>query len=491
MPDYPPDKLSSHGEALEESAARGSGWFAQIPKVPLFFLGIGIYRAWIELVYVRPLVNFPTWDVAGHDVFDLAMVVVLLLCAALSRRLVPISEKRWVLWSTGALMVAGTILSFWSIYDPAIATWAAFPGAIAAGVGTAGMILLWSEFFGCLNPTRVALYYSLSLLWGAFVVLVMKGLVFSYLAIFTTALPILSLICVAMSFGAIPAADRPKRTWGKFSFPWKPVALMAVYAFAHGLRESALYSESGPHSSWGVVVAAAIVVVGVLSRHESFDFAIIYRVGLPLMVGGLLLVPLFSGVGTHVSNFCVAASYTSFSILIMLILSNITYRYGVGAVWLFGIERGFRALVMWFGRMTNNLFDAIGLSANTQSAVISVAVVLLIVACTMIFLSEKELSSRWGITLLGGEKRDDQLEEKNRVANLCVKLAAQHNLSPREAEVLQLLALGKSIGDIERELVIARGTAKAHLGHVYGKLNIHTRNELFEMLGVSAETLGR
>jgi hypothetical protein len=167
--------------------------FGWLPTIPLFFLGIGVYRAWIELVYVRPVVDFPTWEVAGHDVFDFAMIVVLLLSAFLSRRLVPLSRKRPAYLLTGGLMVVGTVLNFWSIYDPSIASWAAFPSAIAAGAGTAGIILLWSEFYGCLNPARVAFYYSLSLLFGALVVLVMKGFVLSYSAVFTTLLPIISL----------------------------------------------------------------------------------------------------------------------------------------------------------------------------------------------------------------------------------------------------------------------------------------------------------
>lgn len=474
-----PSQLADVSGDLGPTRPGPLGW---LPTVPLFFLGIGIYRAWIELVYVRPVVDFPTWAVAGHDVFDIAMVIVLLVSAYLSRKLVPLSQKRWAYLTTGALMVVGTVLSFWSIYDPSMAAWAAFPSAIAAGIGTAGIILLWSEFYGCLNPARVAFYYSLSLLFGALVVLLMKGFVLSYSAVLTTLLPIISLLCVAASFRALSPDERPKRSWGSFSFPWKPVALMSVYAFAYGLRESTLYTESGPHSSLGVVFAASVVALGVALRHERFNLTIIYRGGLPLMVGGLLIVPQFTPAGTFISNFCVSASYTAFSILIMLILSNISYRYGVGAVWLFGLERGLRALVMWLGRVTSELLAASTLSTSAQSTLVTAAVVVLVIASTMILLSEKELSSRWGVDFLGGTESDPQVAEKNRLADACERLATERNLSPREAEVLQLLARGKTIADIEHELFIARGTAKAHLGHIYQKLGIHTRGELNTML---------
>ncbi|MBS5478690.1 MAG: helix-turn-helix transcriptional regulator, partial [Coriobacteriia bacterium] len=56
------------------------------------------------------------------------------------------------------------------------------------------------------------------------------------------------------------------------------------------------------------------------------------------------------------------------------------------------------------------------------------------------------------------------------------------NLSQREEEVLLLLAQKKTARDIERELCVANGTAKAHIRHVYQKLDIHAREELFAMV---------
>ena len=48
--------------------------------------------------------------------------------------------------------------------------------------------------------------------------------------------------------------------------------------------------------------------------------------------------------------------------------------------------------------------------------------------------------------------------------------------------MLFLLAQHKTAGDIERELCVAHGTAKAHIRHVYKKLDIHAREELFDLV---------
>jgi DNA-binding NarL/FixJ family response regulator len=51
----------------------------------------------------------------------------------------------------------------------------------------------------------------------------------------------------------------------------------------------------------------------------------------------------------------------------------------------------------------------------------------------------------------------------------------QATLSPRELEVLRLVAAGRSNPDIARELHIGEATVKTHLGHVFEKLDVNDR----------------
>ena len=50
-------------------------------------------------------------------------------------------------------------------------------------------------------------------------------------------------------------------------------------------------------------------------------------------------------------------------------------------------------------------------------------------------------------------------------------------LSPRELEVLHLVALGRTNQEIARQLVVSRGTVKAHTAHIYRKLDVANRTE--------------
>jgi DNA-binding NarL/FixJ family response regulator len=50
-------------------------------------------------------------------------------------------------------------------------------------------------------------------------------------------------------------------------------------------------------------------------------------------------------------------------------------------------------------------------------------------------------------------------------------------LTPREQEILELLAAGLTNREIAEALVIAPGTVKKHTGNIYGKLNVSNRTE--------------
>lgn len=63
-------------------------------------------------------------------------------------------------------------------------------------------------------------------------------------------------------------------------------------------------------------------------------------------------------------------------------------------------------------------------------------------------------------------------------------VAQRCGLGRREKEALELLLEGKTAGEIAEAMVVAPGTAKSHVYHVYRKLGVHSRSELFEMFGM-------
>lgn len=64
----------------------------------------------------------------------------------------------------------------------------------------------------------------------------------------------------------------------------------------------------------------------------------------------------------------------------------------------------------------------------------------------------------------------------------CAGLARDGGLSPRERDVLELLARGRNNAHIQEELVLSRNTVKSHIRHVYAKLGVHSQQELIDLV---------
>lgn len=68
------------------------------------------------------------------------------------------------------------------------------------------------------------------------------------------------------------------------------------------------------------------------------------------------------------------------------------------------------------------------------------------------------------------------------IALYCQELAGAYGLTPREAEILALMALGRSAKYISEELQVSYNTTRTHARHIYEKLNIHSKQELIDLV---------
>lgn len=194
------------------------------------------------------------------------------------------------------------------------------------------------------------------------------------------------------------------------------------------------------------------------------------------------LVPIEGVFGTAASSYLISMSYSLVGIIVALLLYDISKRLGVTVVIFAAIKGAEQVFVIW-GKGVAEAMAAAGMNAGAQDAVIAVAVVAMMLAATLILLSEKELASRWGVRILdaGGlvEKTPEELRRDERAA----ELAEHARLTPRETEILALVAQGKNGPAIMQELFIAEGTFKAHMSHIYEKCGVANRRELVALLG--------
>lgn len=457
-------------------------------EMPLCFTGMGIFRVWTETVYANSLISFPAQTATGfgYAAFNLIAAIALIAAALGARRISPLYGKAWPTAVAGIGLVSSTCLNFYSIANPDCAALVGAPAAVLGGVGIAVIILLWSELFGCLNPLRVGLYFSGGLVTGSLVLWLFKGLALPWLWVCTCLVPMVSLAFLRRAYRLLPDSERPHAAWGSFSFPWKPIAIVALYSFAYGLCEYVFDGTLGIHSGLGAVFAGVVVYAGICLKRGSFRYSTACKLALPLIILSLFPFSELGPLGSEFSGFCALGSYSLCLIVIMVILSNLTYRYGANALWLFGFERAARLLSVQVGISTRGLFDQMQPSPALDAALAAI-VAASVIAATALFLSEKQLSSPWG-AVLKNPYADERLaySERNRLGTKCHELAGRFGLTQREEEIVLLLAQRKKPADIERELFVANSTVKTHVKHIYQKLDVHSRTELYQLLGIAA-----
>lgn len=64
----------------------------------------------------------------------------------------------------------------------------------------------------------------------------------------------------------------------------------------------------------------------------------------------------------------------------------------------------------------------------------------------------------------------------------CARAAARFGLTPREAEIVALLAQGRNGVRIQEALVITRNTYKTHVRHIYEKMGVHDQQEVMDLV---------
>ncbi|MBS5477863.1 MAG: hypothetical protein KHY83_04285 [Coriobacteriia bacterium] len=233
----------------------------------------------------------------------------------------------------------------------------------------------------------------------------------------------------------------------------------------------------------GVLFMALVLVLG-----KRFDTMMVYRLSLPLMVAGFVILTLFMDRFTLESIFVITAGYEFFDVLFWAMLVGVVRTGGRRPVATFGWGVACTYAGMAFGTMISRATAARLLSGELDISAFSMVSILALVLLVVLVLPEGTLSkvgaSRSGARGAGAGRAG---EGDGGLAVRCEAVARRYDLTPRERDVFVLIARGRTLGVISRELNIAEGTARTHMGHIYAKLGVHRQQELIDL--VEAEPL--
>lgn len=468
----------------EQHASIADRIWGFFPATPFCFMGLAVNRVWTENVYFHAPIDYPAQDSISYLLYDGSIALTFIFVALFYKRLAPLCDKRGAMLLPAIFLVICTLINCGSVLFASLSLSVfGYIASILGGVGMALLALLWYEMFACLPPTHVALYYSAGIVIMAFLTELLRSMAFPALAICLVLTPCVIMVWLWRAYKRIPASDLPSKPTGTFTFPWQPVVIVILYTCARGLHLGAYGEGLGIGYQSGTVLAGALIYFEIAVKRDNFDFSFIWKVALAAMV--LSAFPF----GVEIGIMLLQTGYFLLVTLILVILCNLSYRFGVCAIWLFAIEGAVRLVVNQISLNAGVMLSEIDLQPFPGSVLVNAAIVVIAVLASLVFFSKKNLLASWGVVLKTPPGKDlDLALEKTKLGTRVRELSDQFNLTPREEEVLLLILKGNKPKTIAHELVIEPSTVKTHTKHIYQKFDIHTRGELFELVGIRQQT---
>lgn len=451
------------------------------------FLGQGL--CWVWLALTSPL------RLGGLR--DFAMLACACTLAIAFRRL--LERPAWfaaTAWGSGALGSVATALLLAGA-EGLVAQVAPY----AMGVSNSLIMLLWTQAFARRKLYVAGLGLSVAYAGGSVVYLGLAALPAATAQGASITLPLLSVAFLQLAGAQNPVSECPPHaeTGAGFrailaSVPWRIIAVLAVFCFAAGA--SRVHSTTdGDMLAMGVSgCAIAVLTVALSRRHSPYS---VYRVFLPVMMG-LLLLAAALGRSSAFGQACVNLSYACTGALLLLYLCDAARRFCLSAVAVYAVGRLTTRCAFFAG----NLLSGFLLEHSTPggvdyAAVLYVAAAFAVAVAVICWLAGgrvvgNELQLDAGSTgkneapTTGGVSSDAQVASlmDSLVERRCAQMGEEYRLSPREVEVLALLAWGKNARRIEEVLGLSANTVKTHVRHIYTKMGVHTRAELDALLDI-------
>jgi DNA-binding CsgD family transcriptional regulator len=310
--------------------------------------------------------------------------------------------------------------------------------------------------------------------------------------VLTTILPLLSVGMFLLVAPELPSSQEQVQEERADSRPasslWRVTLAIGVYGATLGfyLHSTDLFGQSSASSQVARLVAFFVPLVTIVLLQRN-SFGLIFRITLPLTAAGFLLLPLLGSGAGWIGAAIVGAGGTFFDILTWIALAEIAHRTSLSPIKVFGLGRAANAGGIGLGWLGSYLL--LGTTARDPSPVLgfSVGMVFILILTTTLILREDDLPHgeavpRTSLAAEAGVPVPETRQGPGHWRRCCAAIAREHDLSPREEEVMVLLAKGRSMKHVEETLVISFHTAKSHANHIYRKLGVHSREELIDLV---------
>lgn len=526
MPTRLPRITISVAHSQEESDTSGD--------ITSLSFGFGLFSAWflVSVFGLQPLYGDPSLLGDAKPLSeDLANVIfntyVIVLCATLllisltNQILLRFYVGKPALITATALAALGT-LTVMGVGD-SNASLAVISG-MAMGSGAGLMICLWGTAYARYEFNTIILNSTLAVIVGLLVFMAITLWVPSPLSGILASLTAIGGSYLLWGLTPIPYFRRQIDIPIFHPLPVKTMAFFlrfGIPSFMFGVAASALRHvfmfevvPSSDLTSQLLIGAAACLSVAVvlltlaISKNES-HWDVIFRALVPVTAIGICCLPLLDSSHVLLACFGTACGFICLEALMWIFFSDLSQEFRLSPLFVFGLGRGLLVL----GTICGSSLVEFPLSSGNAESLMTFEYALplmlsLIIAYSLLprqreirriidpsKLDKADVSfSALRDKVAEGAEEDDPIEidqpsetdanarAKGRFHQKCEEIADRYLLSRRETEVMFLLAKGHNASFIQDKLCISKSTAKTHINHIYRKLDIHTQQELLNMV---------
>ncbi len=499
-------------------------------------VGFGLCRSWIICCLVAPL-GGETHSITNwvYLIFGaLAALVVVLILKLFKNHVQHI--RLLLFWVTGAALALSALMILFSVaqrFEPLLLC-----GFVIGGAGAGILQMLWGECFAHYE-IRFATVVAPAAAIVTAVFTSLTTLSFEAVSIGYSAFPALSFVflfliskrnnikiasiktCIVRMRQAevaeeVRAAVQPRQR-PFISNAAKLMFSIMVFSFLCRVFDYMPINAPDPFAVFGgsalmslVIVGAIFLLLGVLFK-DRFNPMLTYRLSLPIMVAGLIAIALLFDTHAAFSILLINIGYEFFDILSWILFTEISRKEGGQSLRVFGFGVACMFVGMASGLMCGEMLRELIVSGDLQITVIALLSIFSLVVIAFLVIPEGTIEhlisaiSSTNSAHPAGQKEETQEAPQEatqaqaavhdgaapvssdnpalgRHEEGCALVSAEYRLTPRESEVLILLAYGRTLSIVARDLVIAKGTARTHIENIYRKLGVHKQQELIDLV---------
>lgn len=372
--------------------------------------------------------------------------------------------------------------------------------AILVGLGFGLVLLLWQRFLAQFSEEVATKILLLSLALSSACYLVLSFALREQMALVFPVLVVGSIaLCV---IGARLPTQRKEMMYSLNHQPGiarkilidlrDPLLCVGAIAFAVALtRAIALDGLDNAEmanitASFSIIVVALLLYIlwfGLKRAHVLFGKVSIlglYRVFFPLIATALLALSVFGSTWGLAVTTLVYAAFSIVSVLIISTSISLARQHQVWSPYVYGVFAG--SLYFMFAVATT-VAPLVYYPQNFGAATFTVIVlvVLYILAMSNAIIQNRKRKNDQGNNNPGTQPHQEPLIV-DEVAQRCSTLSEQKHLTAREKDVFLLLAKGRDVPSISKQLFISENTVRSHSKNVYRKLGVHSKQELLDLL---------